>query len=43
MIESVVGGHTALLMTKRYWQAVGFLDTVEAHKRCSPVVVSKSE
>ena len=30
-------GHTTLMITNRYCQAVGCYDTVEAHKRYSPV------
>lgn len=30
-------GHTTLMMTNRYCQAVGCYDAVEAHKRYSPV------
>ena len=29
-------GHTTLKMTKRYWQAVGCYDALEAHKHYSP-------
>jgi integrase len=30
-------GHTTLMMTNRYCQAIGWLDAVEAHKRYNPV------
>jgi len=30
-------GHTTLMMTNRYCQAVGCYDAIEAHKRFSPV------
>jgi integrase/recombinase XerD len=30
-------GHTTLMMTNRYCQAVGCLDAVEAHKKYSPI------
>ena len=30
-------GHTTLMMTNRYCQAVGCYDAVEAHKKFSPV------
>jgi site-specific recombinase XerD len=30
-------GHTTLMMTKRYCQAVGCYDAIESHKRYSPV------
>jgi len=30
-------GHTTLMMTNRYCQAVGCYDAVEAHKQYSPV------
>ena len=30
-------GHTTLMMTNRYCQAVGCYDAVEAHKRFSPM------
>ena len=30
-------GHTTLMMTNRYCQAVGFYDAIESHKRYSPV------
>jgi len=29
-------GHTTLMMTNRYCQAVGRYDVIEAHKRYSP-------
>jgi hypothetical protein len=30
-------GHTTLMMTKRYWQAIGCEDAAESHKRYGPV------
>jgi len=30
-------GHTTLMMTSRYCQAVGCYDVIEAHKRYNPV------
>jgi len=30
-------GHTTLMMTNRYCQAVGCCDASEAHKKCSPI------
>ncbi|MCK4402410.1 MAG: hypothetical protein KAV98_01395 [Dehalococcoidia bacterium] len=30
-------GHTTLMMTNRYCQAVGCYDAIESHKRYSPV------
>jgi len=30
-------GHTTLMMTNRYSQAVGRYDAVETHKKCSPI------
>jgi len=30
-------GHTTLMMTNRYCQAVGFYDAIESHKRYSPM------
>jgi hypothetical protein len=36
-MEVVVGGHTTLMMTNRYCQAVGYYNAVEAHKRRGPV------
>jgi hypothetical protein len=30
-------GHTTLMMTNRYCQAVGYYDAIEAHVKYSPV------
>lgn len=36
MLQSLLG-HTTLMMTNRYCQAVGCYDAIESHKRYSPV------
>ena len=36
MLQGLLG-HTTLMITNRYCQAVGCSDTVEAHKRYSPI------